>query len=153
MQNLFLIPKGTRFFLISAEPSIELCLNNDIVDSLTFKLPPKSLIGLAINTPLSVNSADAFVNVVEDNVEDVINVLPDLYQLETFYHRLIERLHQQLLVSGEEFNAYPPLFWDWVGDHTLMLAHNHDKQHYKQLQQLSKGELEKYIAAYGPGLF
>ena len=77
MQNLFLIPKGTRFFLISAEPSIELCLNNDIVDSLTFKLPPKSLIGLAINTPLSVNSADSFVNAVEDNVQDIINILPE----------------------------------------------------------------------------
>jgi hypothetical protein len=120
MQNLILIPKGTRFFLINAKPSIDLCLYNDVVDSLTFKLPPKSLIGLAINTPLSVNSADAFVNAVENNVEDVINILPDLYQLETFYHLLIERIHRQLSVSGEEFNAYPPLFWDWVGNTGLL---------------------------------
>ena len=145
-------PQGTSFLLVNSKKALSVCLDNEVFYDLYQKFTPKDLVALAINIPFHVSKAETYIETIEGYAPDIINVLSDLYQLEHLYDEVSQEIDLQLSVSGEDFHSHTPLFWRWVGQHTLMLAHHHEPSSYKTLQKLSKDEVEKHLVTYGQRL-
>lgn len=142
------LPFGTRLLVLDSTPLKRIYNDNEAILTLERRLPQKPLMALAINTPFCASAPVAFLESLENVASELLEVVPDPYQLETFYHDFINQLHLQMTVLGEEHHTNPPLFWSWVGNHTLMLAHHYDPRQQKRLRQLSNLKVENYLTAH-----
>lgn len=140
-----LLPEGTTQFVIPAEQLLDIGIRFPVAHWFYPCLVEKELIGLCL-LYYGKGCDQMFINVVERFIPEEHRDIADHILLSEFFMEIIEASDIYLnAINYHTANSPPPVFLDWVGTFSILLAHNHDPAKTEQLRQIGFGTITDHI--------
>ena len=139
------LSEGTIQFVIPAEQLLDIGMRSPVAHGFYPYLVEKELIGLCL-LHFGKSCDQMFINAVERFIPEEHRDLADHVMLSEFFMEVVEAT--DIFLNGINYhiaNSPPPVFLNWVGTFSILLAHNHDPEKTNQLRQIGFGTIKDHI--------